>query len=136
MFTYPAVRPRRRRCCMELFSSRTKSSAPTPSPAKTTSMSDMTTQSLAARLKERFGGLLTACKESIGEVTIEIPRNRLLEVCRALRDEEAFHFEQLMDVCGVDYSLYGHGSRGETGLIAEDVIEFPDYPEQHWSGPR
>ena len=121
---------------MESFSSRTKSSAPIPSPAKTPSMSDMTTQSLAARLKERFGGLLTACKESIGEVTIEIPRNRLLEVCRALRDEEAFHFEQLMDVCGVDYSVYGHGSRGETGLIAEDVIEFPDYPEQHWSGPR
>ena len=99
-------------------------------------MSDMTTQSLAARLKERFGGLLSACREYLGEVTIEIPPKRLLEVCRALRDEDVFHFEQLMDVCGVDYSVYGHGSRGETGLIAEDVIEFPDYPEQHWSGPR
>ncbi len=99
-------------------------------------MSDMTTQNLAARLKERFGALLASCKESAGELTIEVSRNRLLEVCRALRDEDAFRFEQLMDVCGVDYSEYGRGSRGETGLIAEDVIEFPDYPEQHWSGAR
>ncbi|MGH8590155.1 MAG: NADH-quinone oxidoreductase subunit C, partial [Gammaproteobacteria bacterium] len=28
-------------------------------------------------------------------------------VCRALRDEPDLRFEQLMDVCGVDYSAYG-----------------------------
>ena len=41
-----------------------------------------------------------------------------------------------MDICGVDYSEYGQSSRGVIGLIAEDVIEFPDYPEQPWTGPR
>src|SRR5690606_10596855 len=29
------------------------------------------------------------------------------EVCRALRDEEEFSFEQLMDACGMDYAGYG-----------------------------
>lgn len=32
----------------------------------------------------------------------------LLEVCRALRDEEPFKFEMLQDLAGVDYLDYGH----------------------------
>ncbi len=98
-------------------------------------MSD-TTQPLSARLRQHFGGFLTSLKEAAGEVTLEIPREKLLEVCHALRTESVFSFEQLMDVCGVDYLEYGQGSRGVTGLIAEDVIEYPDYPEQPWEGAR
>ncbi|MEO5702527.1 MAG: NADH-quinone oxidoreductase subunit C [Gammaproteobacteria bacterium] len=91
---------------------------------------------LAARLKQRFDGLITGLKEAVGETTVEIHRDNLLEVCNVLRDEPAFHFEQLMDLCGVDYSEYGQSSRGITGLITEDVIDYPDYPEEIWSGPR
>ncbi|MCW8839555.1 MAG: NADH-quinone oxidoreductase subunit C, partial [Gammaproteobacteria bacterium] len=29
--------------------------------------------------------------------------------CTALRDEASFHFEQLIDLCGVDYLDYGNG---------------------------
>lgn len=95
-----------------------------------------TSSPLSVRLQQRFSGIVTSCKEALGETTLEIARERLLETCLALRDEEAFCFEQLIDLCGVDYSLYGQSSRGVNGLIAEDVIEFPDYPEQPWSGPR
>lgn len=98
-------------------------------------MPDMA-QTLVARLQQRFGDTLSACHAAHGEVTIELPRAHLLAVCRALRDEPAFAFEQLMDLCGVDYLHYGQGSRGEIGLIAEDVIEYPEYPEQRWQGPR
>ena len=98
-------------------------------------MPDMT-QTLVARLQQRFGDTLSACHVAHGEVTIELPRAHLLAVCRALRDEPAWGFEQLMDLCGVDYLHYGQGSRGEIGLIAEDVIEYPEYPEQCWQGPR
>ena len=35
------------------------------------------------------------------------PAAKLLEVCKALRDEKAFRFEQLMDVCGLDYLGFG-----------------------------
>jgi NADH-quinone oxidoreductase subunit C len=31
----------------------------------------------------------------------------MLEVLTQLRDEQKFHFEQLIDVCGIDYSAYG-----------------------------
>ncbi|MFA7095512.1 MAG: NADH-quinone oxidoreductase subunit C [Gammaproteobacteria bacterium] len=64
-------------------------------------------QTLAARLGERFGDALMACRVAIGEVTIEVASERLLEVCNALHDEPHFAFDELMDLCGVDYSAYG-----------------------------
>lgn len=62
---------------------------------------------LAVRLRERFPAQLTSCACERGEVTAELPPEHLLEVGRALRDEPDFSFEQLTDVCGMDYSEYG-----------------------------
>ena len=42
-----------------------------------------------------------------GEVTIEVLPKDALAVFEKLRDDKAFQFEQLIDVCGVDYSQYG-----------------------------
>jgi NADH-quinone oxidoreductase subunit C len=64
---------------------------------------------LAGHVEERFRGLLSSITLERGELTIEIPRNQLLTVCRALRDEDAFRFDQLIDLCGVDYLEYGEG---------------------------
>jgi NADH-quinone oxidoreductase subunit C len=61
---------------------------------------------LAVRLSERFGEKLH-CSIAIGQVTAELAAEDLVEVCRALRDEPDLRFEQLIDVCGVDYSAYG-----------------------------
>jgi NADH-quinone oxidoreductase subunit C len=40
-------------------------------------------------------------------VTIELLPENLLSVCKTLRDDPQFKFEQLIDVCGVDYKDYG-----------------------------
>ncbi len=66
-------------------------------------------QQLALRLKERFSTQITATNVELSELTVELPREQLLSVCRALRDENAFAFEQLIDLCGVDYLEYGNG---------------------------
>ena len=66
-------------------------------------------QNLATRLKERFSTQITATNVELSELTVELPREQLLSVCRALRDESAFAFEQLIDLCGVDYLDYGNG---------------------------
>ena len=42
-----------------------------------------------------------------GEVTIEVLPKDALSVFERLRDETSLKFEQLIDVCGVDYSEYG-----------------------------
>ena len=64
-------------------------------------------QTLAARLENRFKGSIDGCKTAFGEVTLEVKSAKLIEVCRALRDEPEFGFEELVDLCGVDYLHYG-----------------------------
>lgn len=64
-------------------------------------------ETFASRLQERFGDLISECRVAHGQVTIELPSVNLINVCQALRDEAEFSFEQLSDLCGVDYSTYG-----------------------------
>ena len=64
-------------------------------------------ESLAARVAARFGKTLQAVPSPCGELTYEVDKADLLVVARALRDEDDFRFEQLVDLCGVDYLLYG-----------------------------
>ena len=67
-------------------------------------------QSLAARLQERFTGRIIPCDEYRGETTMVVPREDLLQIMTALRDEPSFAFEQMMDLCGVDYLGYGEST--------------------------
>lgn len=51
---------------------------------------------------------------ALGELAIDVSPQDLLEVATLLRDDEGCQFEQLIDVCGVDYLTYGD-SEWETG---------------------
>jgi NADH-quinone oxidoreductase subunit C len=62
---------------------------------------------LADRLEARFGDRNARLIEERGEVTLEIGADHWLEVARALRDERDLRFEQLLDVCGMDYLGWG-----------------------------
>jgi len=62
---------------------------------------------LAEQIHERFGDRLAAVIDAVGEVTLELDGETLREVAAALRDEPAFSFEMLIDLCGVDYLNYG-----------------------------
>ena len=62
---------------------------------------------LAAQLHERFGEQIRRIPSTCGELTYELDKDDLIEVATALRNEGAFGFEMLMDVCGVDYLSYG-----------------------------
>jgi NADH-quinone oxidoreductase subunit C len=64
-------------------------------------------ETLAARIDARFGEKLKRLESSCGELTFELDKDDLVEVARALRDEPEFHFEMLIDICGVDYLTYG-----------------------------
>ena len=69
-------------------------------------MSNSTDTNLAARLKSRFNNALQI-STAYGETTMEVAAADITVVCRALRDEPEFRFEELIDVCGVDYLAYG-----------------------------
>src|SRR3954470_14042694 len=68
----------------------------------------MTTRSdaLIESAKATLSGKLAAVSSALGEVTLEVKAGDLLEVMTALRDHAELRFEQLIDICGVDYSAY------------------------------
>jgi NADH-quinone oxidoreductase subunit C len=45
-----------------------------------------------------------------GEITLEVKLEHMLEVFTKLRHHAELKFEQLIDLCGVDYSEYGDGT--------------------------
>lgn len=67
-------------------------------------------ESLSQNLQEHFGDTLKSLKLALGEVTIEVAAADYLGVMKTLRDEQKFGFEELIDLCGVDYSTYGDGA--------------------------
>ena len=67
----------------------------------------MSASELLGQLQERFGDTLLDATVALNEVTIEVAAADLIDTAMALRDEKDFGFEQLVDVCGVDYLAYG-----------------------------
>jgi NADH-quinone oxidoreductase subunit C len=76
-------------------------------------------QKLEDNLKSALGDKLSKLSIHVGEITIECKVGDLIEVCTALRNHAEFKFEQLMDICGVDYAQYGQ-----------------EADEASWQGPR
>ncbi len=66
-----------------------------------------TVKRLQQQLDERFADLSLNCLQDRGQLILEVDAAQSLQVATALRDEADFHFEQLCDLCGVDYSTYG-----------------------------
>ena len=62
-------------------------------------------QALADRLRDTFPDQSVSHRDSLGETTMEVRQSDLYKVMLALRDD--FRFEQLSDVCGVDYIAWG-----------------------------
>lgn len=65
------------------------------------------TDKLVTAVTERFRDGLRHVPSACGEASFEVPAERLLEICKALRDEPDFDFDMLIDICGVDYLDYG-----------------------------
>lgn len=66
-------------------------------------------KNLGERICERFGDRISSTNVSFGELTVVIEKDCVLPVTEILRDESEFAFEEVMDVCAVDYSDYGNG---------------------------
>lgn len=70
---------------------------------------------LAEKLRERFGADLRDVSLAFGEVTAVVPLSAYREVMLALRDDPAWRFEELIDLCGLDYAGYGNFEKGPAG---------------------
>jgi NADH-quinone oxidoreductase subunit C len=53
--------------------------------------------------KAAIGAALLDVKEAVGEITLTVARESIVEVLRALRDTPGLEYQQLMEIAGVDY---------------------------------
>ena len=77
---------------------------------------------LTAQLKLALGAQATKFDVALDEVTIECKVENFLAVCAKLRDHAELKFEQLIDLCGVDYSDYKDGAGFESGEGARYAV--------------
>jgi NADH-quinone oxidoreductase subunit C len=70
---------------------------------------------LQSALETVLGPRLKSLVRNLGEITITVSADDYLDVARTLRDDPALKFEQLIDLCGLDYS---------------------SWKDQPWEGPR
>ena len=59
---------------------------------------------LQAALEAALGARITHFKRERGEITITVSAADYVAVAKQLRDDKTLAFEQLIDLCGVDYS--------------------------------
>ena len=65
-------------------------------------------RALRTSLTELLGDKLVGMEERLGELTAVVRAAEMLDTLTQLRD--AAGFEQMIDLCGVDYSTYGDGA--------------------------
>ncbi|NKB37401.1 MAG: NADH-quinone oxidoreductase subunit C [Gammaproteobacteria bacterium] len=97
------------------------------------------TENLLDRLRQRFDGYLSSSRIDVGQITLEFKADKLLEICLALRDEDAFQFTQLSDLCGLDYLTYGQAdweTQDTTSTGFSRGVSARSQVEQEHSGPR
>ena len=63
---------------------------------------------LRTSLTDLLGDKLAGMEEKLGELTVAVKAAGMLDTLTRLRDTAGF--EQMIDLCGVDYSAYGDGA--------------------------
>ena len=70
-----------------------------------------------------LGDQVRSITVKLGEVTVEVAASQYLDVMRKLRDTPGCQFEQLVDLCGVDYSAYKEvGVEGARFVVVSHLL--------------
>lgn len=65
---------------------------------------------LAENVQSVLGEKITKITVNLNEITIECGAKEMIKVIKTLRDHKSLKFEQMIDLCGVDYSEYTEGA--------------------------
>jgi NADH-quinone oxidoreductase subunit C len=80
-------------------------------------------EALQAQINETLGSKAKSVTVALGEVTVVVPAAGYLEAARLLRDAPGCKFEQLIDLCGMDYSDYREGEwEGERFCVVSHLL--------------
>ena len=80
-------------------------------------------QALSVHVQATLGSLAKSVELKLGEVTVTVSPADYVRVATLLRDAAGCQFEQLLDLCGVDYSDYREGgSDGRRYCIVSHLL--------------
>lgn len=79
---------------------------------------------LGNALQEAFGAKVVSLENKLGELTLVVKATDMQAVLTRLRDDSRFSFEQLTDLCGIDYSTYA-SDVSEGGVYFSDEASAP-----------
>src|SRR5690606_3622095 len=100
--TFPAARPRPRRCSTASFFSRRRSAAPARSNGRRRRVSEAL-YDLSAYLRERLGAKVADATIAYGELTLTVEPADIIDVLTFLRDDAQCQFVSFIDISGADY---------------------------------
>ena len=84
---------------------------------------------LEAALRNALDDQLQTLTVALGEITIVVKSNDYASAMRVLRDHADLRFEELIDLCGVDYSAYGDGAwEGQRFAVVSHLLSI----EHNW----
>ena len=88
-------------------------------------------ETLEAALRNALGDDLQSLTVALGEITVVVKAANYLSAMRMMRDHADLRFEELIDLCGIDYSTYGDGAYLEPARSLADeralvVVVQPD----------
>ncbi|MEX0602660.1 MAG: NADH-quinone oxidoreductase subunit C [Bacteroidota bacterium] len=107
-------------------------------------------QRVLEKLRASFGEAVLEANEFRGELTVVVHRDRIVEMCRFLRDEPDLAFDLLSDLCGIDmntpvrrfgviYNMYSISRKHRIRLkvfVEEDDAKVPTvtgvWPTANW----
>lgn len=72
-------------------------------------------------LKETFGEQIVSLENKLGELTLMVHAKDVHAVLFRLREDKKFGFEQLTDLCGLDYLTYGSDVSEEGMYFSSDA---------------
>lgn len=76
---------------------------------------------LRTSLTVAFGDKLVSLDEKLGELTVVVRAPDMLDVLTRMRDDKVLRFEQLIDLCAVDYSAYGSDISAGGAYFPSDI---------------
>ena len=96
-------------------------------------------EKILERLKAKFVTAILEANEFRGELTIVIPKERIVEVCKYLKEDNDLHFDLLADLCGIDmntatkrfgviYNLYSYTHKHRIRIKTFTEEEHPKVP--------
>ncbi len=85
-------------------------------------------EKIEEKLRAAFGEDILAVVEFKGELTVEVKRERIADVCKLLKEDEELSFNYLSDVCGADMLDFEDVSSRKSYLAVEHEFRPEEVP--------